>query len=197
MSEQMTFLDFFSGIGGFRAGLELCGMKCKGHCEIDKYANRSYTAVFDIQEDEWYGEDITKVIPGELPRVNIWTGGFPCQDVSISGKQSGLDGSRSGLFFEIIRLLKSTAPEDQPEWIILENVKNILSIHGGWDFATILYSLASVGYDVEYGLLNSRFHGVPQNRERVYIVAHRHFRAEMDEKYFLSSAATAKLLSNS
>ena len=194
MSEQMTFLDFFSGIGGFRAGLELCGMKCKGHCEIDKYANRSYTAVFDIQEDEWYGEDITKVIPGELPRVNIWTGGFPCQDVSISGKQSGLSGRRSGLFFEIIRLLKSTAPEDQPEWIILENVKNILSIHGGWDFATILYSLASVGYDVEYGLLNSRFHGVPQNRERVYIVAHRHFRAGSGRKIFPVECSDSKAI---
>ena len=72
MREQMTFLDFFSGIGGFRAGLELCGMKCKGHCEIDKYANRSYAAIFDIKEDEWYGEDITKVKPEELPRVNIW-----------------------------------------------------------------------------------------------------------------------------
>ena len=90
MSEQMTFLDFFSGIGGFRAGLELCGMKCKGHCEIDKYANRSYAAIFDIKEDEWYGEDITKVKPEELPRVNIWTGGFPCQDISISGKQTGI-----------------------------------------------------------------------------------------------------------
>ena len=145
MSEQMTFLDFFSGIGGFRAGLELCGMKCKGHCEIDKYANRSYAAFFDIKEDEWYGEDITKVKPEELPRVNIWTGGFPCQDISISGKQTGISGSRSGLFFEIIRLLKGTAPENRPEWIILENVKNILSIHGGWDFATILYSLAEVG----------------------------------------------------
>ena len=184
MSEQMTFLDFFSGIGGFRQGLSLCGMKCKGHCEIDKYADRSYRAIFDIQEDEWYGEDIRKVTAGELPRVNIWTGGFPCQDISISGKQSGLDGSRSGLFFEIVRLLEGTKPEDRPEWIILENVKNILSIHGGWDFATVLYSLAALGYCVEYGLLNSKFHGVPHNRDRVYIVAHRHFGADSGRKVF-------------
>ena len=115
MSEQMTFLDFFSGIGGFRAGLELCGIKCKGHCEIDKYADRSYRAIYDIKEDEWYGEDITKVKPEELPRVNIWTGGFPCQDISISGKQVGLDGNRSGLFFEIIRLLKGKEPKDRPD----------------------------------------------------------------------------------
>lgn len=184
MSAQMTFLDFFSGIGGFRAGLELCGMKCKGHCEIDKYADRSYRAIYDIKEDEWYGEDITKVSPEELPRVNIWTGGFPCQDVSISGRQIGLDGSRSGLFFEVVRLLKGKKPEDRPEWVILENVKNILSIHGGWDFATVLYSLASLGYNIEYGLLNSKFHGVPQNRERVYIVAYRHFRADSGRKVF-------------
>lgn len=194
MSEQMTFLDFFSGIGGFRAGLELCGMKCNGHCEIDKYANRSYAAIFDIKEDEWYGKDITKVKPEELPRVNIWTGGFPCQDISISGKQTGISGSRSGLFFEIIRLLKGTAPENRPEWIILENVKNILSIHGGWDFATILYSLAEVGYSVEYGLLNSKFHGVPQNRERVYIVAYRHFRAGNGRKVFPVECGNSKAI---
>ena len=79
MNEPMTFLDFFSGVGGFRKGFELCGMVCKGHCEIDKFADRSYRAIHDIQEDEWYGEDITKTEPNHLPRVNLWAGGFPCQ----------------------------------------------------------------------------------------------------------------------
>lgn len=97
--ENLTFIDFFSGIGGFRKGLELCGMTCKGHCEIDKYADKSYRAMFDIKEDEWYAEDITKVKGEELPRVNIWTAGFPCQDISVSGKQRGLAGERSSLFF--------------------------------------------------------------------------------------------------
>ena len=191
---NMTFLDFFSGVGGFRKGFELCGMTCKGHCEIDKYADRSYRAIHEPKEDEWYGSDITKVNPAELPRVNLWAGGFPCQDVSISGRQIGIDGSRSGLFFEVIRLLKGTPAEDRPEWLILENVRNLLSINRGRDFATVLYSLAELGYHIEYGLLNSKFHGVPQNRERVYLVAYRHFRTEPGRKVFPVAAGNSKAL---
>ena len=70
MNEPMTFLDFFSGVGGFRKGFELCGMVCKGHCEIDKFADRSYRAIHDVKEDEWYGEDITKTKPADLPRID-------------------------------------------------------------------------------------------------------------------------------
>ena len=100
--------------------------------------------------------------PADLPRVNLWAGGFPCQDISVSGRQRGLAGERSSLFFEIIRLLKGTKTEDRPEWLVLENVKNLLSVNRGWDFAAVLNSLAEIGYHIEYGLLNSRFHGVPQ-----------------------------------
>ena len=149
----MTFLDFFSGVGGFRKGFELYGMACKGHCEIDKFADRSYRAIHDVKEDEWYGEDITKTNPADLPRVNLWAGGFPCQDISVSGRQRGLAGKRSSLFFEIVRLLKGTPAEDRPEWLVLENVKNLLSVNRGWDFATVLHSLAEIGYHIEYGLL--------------------------------------------
>ena len=158
MNEPMTFLDFFSGVGGFRKGFELCGMVCKGHCEIDKFADRSYRAIHDVKENEWYGEDITKTNPADLPRVNLWAGGFPCQDISVSGRQRGLAGKRSSLFFEIVRLLKGMPAEDRPEWLALENVKNLLSVNRGWDFATVLHSLAEIGYHIEYGLLNSRFH---------------------------------------
>lgn len=194
MYEPMTFLDFFSGVGGFRKGFELCGMVCKGHCEIDKFADRSYRAIHDIKEDEWYGEDITKTEPADLPRVNLWAGGFPCQDISVSGRQRGLAGKRSSLFFEIVRLLKGTPAEDRPEWLVLENVKNLLSVNRGWDFATVLHSLAEIGYHIEYGLLNSRFHGVPQNRERIYLVAYRHFRAEGGRKVFPVTAGDGKAL---
>ena len=194
MHEPMTFLDFFSGVGGFRKGFELCGMVCKGHCEIDKFADRSYRAIHDVKEDEWYGEDITKTEPADLPRVNLWAGGFPCQDISVSGRQRGLAGKRSSLFFELVRLLKSTPAEDRPEWLVLENVKNLLSVNRGWDFATVLHSLAEIGYHIEYGLLNSRFHGVPQNRERIYLVAYRHFRAEGGRKVFPVTAGDGKAL---
>ena len=194
MESVMTFLDFFSGIGGFRYGLEQCGMKCIGHCEIDKYADRSYRAMFDVEE-EWYANDITQINPAELPRANLWTAGFPCQDISVSGTMRGLiEGKRSSLFFEIIRLLKGKNPEDRPEWLILENVKNLLSINRGWDFATVLDSLASLGYHIEYGLLNSKFHGVPQNRERVYIVAYRHFRTGPGRKVFPVECGDGKAL---
>ena len=194
VNDPMTFLDFFSGVGGFRKGFELCGMVCKGHCEIDKFADRSYRAIHDVKEDEWYGEDITKTEPADLPRVNLWAGGFPCQDISVSGRQRGLAGKRSSLFFEIVRLLKGTPAEDRPEWLVLENVKNLLSVNRGWNFATVLHSLAEIGYHIEYGLLNSRFHGVPQNRERIYLVAYRHFRAEGGRKVFPVTAGDGKAL---
>lgn len=129
-------------------------MRCVGHCEIDKYADRSYRAIHDVKEDEWYAADITKVAPADLPRADLWAGGFPCQDISVAGRQRGLDGARSGLFFTLAQLVKGQSPENRPTWIVLENVKNLLSIHGGWDFATVLDTLASLGYHIEYGLLN-------------------------------------------
>lgn len=194
MAPAITFLDFFSGIGGFRKRFELCGMTCRGHCEIDKYADRSYRAIFDIKEDEWYQNDITKVSATDLPRVNLWSAGFPCQDISVSGCQRGLAGERSGLFFELIRLLKGKNPEDRPEWLVLENVKNLLFINQGWDFTLVLSSLAVLGYHIEYGLLNSKFHGVPQNRERVYLVAYRHFRTCDGRKIFPVQCGDSKTL---
>ena len=117
---QMTFLDFFSGIGGFRKGFELCGMRCVGHCEIDKYADRSYRAIHNVKEDEWYAADITKVTPADLPGADLWAAGFPCQDISVSGLQRGINGARSGLFFTLAELVKGQNPENRPTWIILE-----------------------------------------------------------------------------
>ena len=192
--EQMTFLDFFAGIGGFRKGFELCGMRCVGHCEIDKYADRSYRAIHDVKEDEWYAADITKVAPADLPRADLWAGGFPCQDISVAGRQRGLDGARSGLFFTLAQLVKGQSPENRPTWIVLENVKNLLSIHGGWDFATVLDTLASLGYHIEYGLLNTKYFGPPQNRERVFIVACRHPGAGRRPKIFPVPAGSGKAL---
>lgn len=194
MPMEMTFIDFFSGIGGFRAGLEACGMRCIGHCEIDKFADQSYRAIFDVKEDEWFAKDITAVSPEEIPRADIWTAGFPCQDISVAGSQRGLNGKRSGLFFEVVRLIQGKNAEDKPQWVILENVKNLLSINRGWDFTTILYTLATLGYDCQYGLLNSRNYGVPQNRERIYIVAYRHSGNKSPGKIFPLTGSDGKTL---
>ena len=191
---QMTFLDFFSGIGGFRKGFELCGMRCVGHCEIDKYADRSYRAIHNVKEDEWYAADITKVTPAELPRADLWAAGFPCQDISVSGRQRGINGARSGLFFTLAELVKGQNPENRPTWLVLENVKNLLSIHGGWDFAAVLDTLASLGYHIEYGLLNTKDFGPPQNRERVYLVACRHSGTGGGPKIFPVPAGCGKAL---
>ena len=117
------------------------------------------------------------------------------KDISVSNQNAkGLKGKRSGLFFELVRLLEGKAPEARPEWLIIENVKNLLSINGGWDFAEVLYSLAALGYDTEYGLLNSKFFGVPQNRERVYIVARKHIGGGGTRKVFPITATDGKAL---
>ena len=171
MSEQLTFIDFFAGVGGFRLGLELAGMKCVGFCENDKFAVRSYRAMYDT-EGEWYGGDITKLRADHIPQADIWTAGSPCQNVSVAGGRSGLHGDRSGLFFNFLDLLKGKAETDKPEWVILENVKGLLSSNAGWDFLEYLGELAEAGYDAQWQVFNSKDYGVPQNRERVYTVGH-------------------------
>lgn len=126
----MKFIDFFSGIGGFHSGLEKAGMECVGWCEFDKFAQASYRAMYDT-DNLWFGSDVTKVKGKDLPKADLWTFGFPCQDVSIAGKQKGIkEGTRSGLFYEIMRLIDE-CEENKPKWLVCENVKNLLSIDGG------------------------------------------------------------------
>lgn len=170
MINLMTFLDLCAGIGGFRLGLELAGFQCVGFCEIDKFAVKSYRAMFDT-EGEWYADDITKLKGEDIPYADIWTFGFPCQDISVAGKQRGLSGKRSGIYFSIIDLIKGKEEKDKPTFLLIENVKNLLSINGGWDFGKVLSELDEAGYDAMWQVLNSKDFGVPQNRERVFIIA--------------------------
>lgn len=168
---MMKFIDFFAGIGGFHSGLEKAGMKCVGWCEFDKFAQKSYRAMYDTA-NLWFGEDVTKVSGSQLPKADLWTFGFPCQDVSIAGKKKGLkEGTRSGLFYEMMRLLDE-CEENKPDWIMCENVKNLLSIDNGIGFLEVVGEMAERGYSVEWKVYNSKDYGVPQNRERVYIVGH-------------------------
>ena len=169
--EYMKFIDFFSGIGGFHTGLEKAGMKCIGWCEFDKFAQASYRAMYDT-DNLWFGDDVTKVKGKDLPKADLWTFGFPCQDVSIAGKQKGMkEGTRSGLFYEIMRLLDE-CKENKPKWLVCENVKNLLSIDGGTGFLNVIGEMAERGYSIEWKVYNSKDYGVPQNRERVYIVGY-------------------------
>lgn len=167
----MKFIDFFSGIGGFHSGLEKAGMECIGWCEFDKFAQASYRAMYNT-DNLWFGSDVTKVKGKDLPKADLWTFGFPCQDISIAGKQKGIkEGTRSGLFYEIMRLIDE-CKENKPQWIMCENVKNLLSIDGGCGFLTVVSEMAERGYSVEWKVYNSKDYGVPQNRERIYIVGY-------------------------
>lgn len=167
----MKFLDLFAGIGGFRMGLERQGHKCIGYCEIDKFARKSYQAIYDT-EGEIELHDIRQVTDQEFRQlrgqVDIICGGFPCQAFSLAGRRLGFEDTRGTLFFEIARAAKQI----QPRFLFLENVKGLLSHDKGETFRTILSTLDELGYDVEWQILNSKDFQVPQNREKVFIVGH-------------------------
>ena len=168
MPKAITYIDLFSGIGGFREGLSRAGgFVCVGHCEIDKYADQSYRALFDTK-GEWFREDVREADPDEMPDFDLLCGGFPCQSFSIAGHRGGFADPRGTLFFEIARL---TAAK-RPAYLLLENVPGLLNHDGGRTFAAILHTLDGLGYGVEWQVLNSKDFGVPQSRKRVYLVGY-------------------------
>ena len=166
----MKFIDWFSGVGGFTRGMELAGHECVGHCEIDRFAEASYRSMHLITDEqrehllsmdlkqrqkeilkeeylngEFYADDIKRVYAGDIPRADCWCFGFPCQDISISGRQVGFKGNRSSLFFRVMYLIGQLEEEEKPEWLFIENVKNLLSVNRGWDFARLLVELDKGG----------------------------------------------------
>lgn len=160
----MKFFDAFAGIGGFRLGMERAGHQCVGGSEIDKYARAIYERRFG-KEDTHLG-DIRAIDAAKLPDFDVLCGGFPCQAFSVAGRRGGFSDTRGTLFFEIARIAKAKAPHT----MFLENVKGLLSHDRGWTFWTILRTLDELGYDTSWQVLNSVAR-VPQNRERVFIVA--------------------------
>lgn len=193
---MLTFIDFFAGIGGFRRGMELAGHKCVGFCEFDKFALAGYTAMHlmtdqerdyiatlpknkrvkeagkeEYRHGEWYAADIRRIFAEDIPKADCWCFGFPCQDISVAGKQLGFQGQRSSLFFRVIRLVQDLEEEDRPTYLFIENVENLLSVHGGTDFLKLLIALDESGYDAEWQVINSAGY-VPQNRKRVFIIGH-------------------------
>jgi len=159
----MRYFSTFSGIGGFELGIGDYG-ECIGYSEIDKYAIQTYEKHFNHKN---YG-DITKINPKQLPDFDLLCGGFPCQSFSVAGLRGGFEDTRGTLFFEIARIIR----EKQPRFLLLENVKGLLSHDKGRTFATIISTLNELGYDCEWQVLNSKNFGVPQNRERVFIIGH-------------------------
>ena len=160
----MKFLEVCAGIGGFRQALENFGCECVGWSEIDKHAIKLYSA--------WYNDncnfgDVTKINAETLPDFDLLVGGFPCQAFSIAGKRMGFNDTRGTIFFDFARMMKAK----KPKFAIFENVKGLLNHDGGKTYETILQTLNELGYDAQWATLNTKFHGLPQNRERVYIVA--------------------------
>nr|UWG83730.1 MAG: C-5 cytosine-specific DNA methylase [Bacteriophage sp.] len=176
----MKFIDLFAGIGGFRFGMESAGHECVAFCEIDKFARASYKAIHNT-EGEIELHDITQVSDDEIRaigHVDAICGGFPCQAFSIAGNRRGFKDTRGTLFFEIARFASIL----KPKYLFLENVKGLLNHDKGDTFEVILSALVELGYDVEWQVLNSKDFGVPQNRERVFIIGH--LRGECGRKIF-------------
>lgn len=192
----MQFVDFFAGIGGIRLGLEQAGHKCVGFCEFDKYARTTYKAMYDT-EGEWENHDVRTVKPYDVPAADLWCFGFPCQDISVAGKQKGLqEGERSGLFYEIMRLLAGRRQEDRPKWLLIENVKNLLSIGNGFDFARLLCEVGGGTGILSNGTLSTAKTTVfPKTGSACSLSAI--LETSVDEKYFLSDQQTARILANS
>jgi DNA (cytosine-5)-methyltransferase 1 len=162
----MRFIELFAGVGGFRYGLEkTTGYQCVYANEWDKYAASIYR--YHWNDGTLHECDIRTVDPVELPGHDLIVGGFPCQAFSIAGKRAGFTDTRGALFFEICRIARTC----RTKYLLLENVKGLLNHEGGATFLTIISTLDELGYDYQWHVLNSKNFGVPQNRERVFIIA--------------------------
>src|SRR5690625_789418 len=159
-----TYIETFAGIGGFRQALDKLGGKCVFASEIDKFASRAYSTLYG---DKHLHGDITKIDAKEIPNHDLLVGGFPCQAFSVAGKRKGFEDTRGTLFFEIARIAK----EKRPQALLLEYVKGLVNHDKGRTLDIMIETLNEIGYVVDFNVLNSKYFGVPQNRERIFIVA--------------------------
>lgn len=167
---MFTFIDLFAGIGGIRLGMEKQGFKCIFSCEINNHCQKTYFQNFN----ETPFPDITKLNSKDIPDHDILCAGFPCQPFSISGKQKGFEDTRGTLFFNICRIIN----DKKPKVIFLENVKHIINHDKGNTLNIIISSLEDLGYCVNWKIFNASDYGVPQNRERIIIIASKNFRID-------------------
>ncbi len=169
----MKYFDSFAGVGGFSLAVPK-DWECVGFAEIDKYA--SMVLKYHYPNVKNYG-DMREIKWSEVPDFDVLFGGTPCQDLSLAGKRKGLAGERSGLFFEFVRALK----EKKPRYFVWENVKGALSSNAGRDFARVILEFSEAGYALWWQVLNAKDFGVPQNRERIFVVG---FRDECPKEVF-------------
>lgn len=215
---MIRLLSLFSGIGAFETALRRGGYQFEtvNYCEIDPYAAKAYSQIHDIPEEKNL-HDVRQVNTLLMDNINLMTWGWPCQDISVAGKQRGFkdnDGNltRSGLFFQGLRILT----ELQPEYAIAENVKALTSKKFTAEFETVLTSLDKAGYNNYWEVLNAKDYGIPQNRERVFIISIRKdidngtftfpekqelklrvkdmLESEVDEKFYINSDRAKKLI---
>lgn len=213
MRDKIKLLSLFSGIGAFEKALKQIDKQIElvGYCEIDKYASKAYSLIHSVDENMNL-RDVCAINTEKMPQdIDIITYGFPCQDISVAGKQAGFTGSdgeltRSGLFFEALRIIKDT----KPKIAIAENVKALVSKKFKKEFGLVLDSLEAAGYNNYWKVLNAKDYGIPQNRERVFIISIRKdidkgfefpkkkelelrlkdlLENDVDEKYYLSEKA--------
>lgn len=157
----MRVVSFFAGIGGIDLGLERAGHECVGQVEIDTFCVKVLEKHWP---NVWRHDDILTVKPEDIPEADLWTGGFPCQDISNAGKRAGIRGERSGLFFDFMRLVRAV----RPRYLLLENVAALL-YRGMGD---LLGQLADSGYDAEWSCIRASSMGAPHRRERLFVVAY-------------------------
>ncbi len=173
MLNNMRYIDLFAGIGGFHQAMQSFGAQCVFASEWDKECQYTYEENYGIKP---YG-DITQIHEADIPQHDIICAGFPCQAFSISGKQKGFEDSRGTLFFDIARIAKY----HQPKMLFLENVKNFAKHDNGHTLKVIQNTLQEIGYDLFYKILNASDFGIPQKRERVFMLA---FRKDLQVKHF-------------
>ncbi len=176
----MRFASFFAGVGGFDLGFQKAGLTPAFHCEIDEYCQR-------VLKRHWpdvpLHPDITDLEPKEIPDAELWAAGWPCQDLSNANTQrEGLEGRRSGLFYEFTEL----AAVRKPRWVVLENVSGLLSADQGNDFERVVNELEEIGYLGIWFSCNLRSFGFPQNRERVFLIGS--YKSELSYQFYTDSS---------
>lgn len=190
---MLNVLSLFSGIGAFEKALANLGIPYNllAYCEIDKYASKSYSVIHDVPEGKNL-HDVTKVTATDVTeRVDLITYGFPCQDISVAGKQKGFtdengERTRSGLFFEALRIIE----DYKPKFAIAENVKALTGKKFKEEFRTVLESLENAGYVNYWQVLNAKDYGIPQNRDRVFIIS---IRKDIDKGFKFPDAVPLEL----